>query len=184
LEKIMTIKAQGLGSCGSAANGITISTTTNATPIVATFNAGHGLKDGDRVTITGITGNTGANGDWELKFTAATTAQLLGSVGNGVHGGTAVVAVLCDKTPFLPRYSVEGIVNPRGVGVVTAPVLTMLIEGSDDNSTFASALASGLEAIPAITTAGAFVREVKLQKYMRSRCSAFTSGSADTHLKA
>lgn len=180
----MSLKKQGLGSVGSVANGITISGSTNATPIVVTFNAGHGLKDGDRVTISGITGNTGANGDWELKFTGATTAQLLGSVGNGAHGGAPVVAVLCDKTPFLPRYSVGGIVNPRGTGVTVAPVLTVLIEGSDDNAAFASALASGLEAIPAITTAGAFVREVKLQRYMRSRCSAWTSGSADSHLSS
>jgi hypothetical protein len=74
---IVAIKKQSLGSAGSAARCLTCSTTTNATPIVATFGASHGLKSGDIVALAGITGNTAANGVWQLVFTAATTAQLI-----------------------------------------------------------------------------------------------------------
>lgn len=180
----MSLKTLSLGSVSGVANGITISTSTNATPVVVTLNAGHGLKDGDRIAITGITGNTGANGEWTINMISATTAQLLGSVGNGTHGGTAVVAVLCDVTPHAKAHAAAVIVNARGVGVATAPVMTVIIEGSSDNVTFATALLDGQEAIAAITTAGSVVREVFLQKYMRLRASAYTSGSADAQLLA
>jgi hypothetical protein len=173
----MTIKVLSLGSVGSAAAGILISDGTNATPIVATIGAGHGLKNGDRITISGVTGNTAMNGDWELEFTAATTVKLLGSVGNGTTAGTIAVAVLCDRTPFLPNYSVAGhIGNTSGAAVLVG---TVLIEGSGDNSTFATALATGQEAIPAATAGIGMIREVKLSKYMRFRASAWTSGNGN-----
>lgn len=101
----MSLKQQSLGSAGSAVAGILITSTTNATPIVATITAGHGLKNGDRIAIAGITGNTNANGIWTLGSVTATTAVLLGSVGNAAHGGTAVVGVCMDKTPFMKGHS-------------------------------------------------------------------------------
>lgn len=173
----MTLKVQSLGNVASAAAGILVTGGTNATPIVATITAGHGLKNGDRIVISGVTGLTAMNGEWELEFTAATTAKLLGSVGNGTYGGTAAVAVLCDRTPFLPRYSVAAhIGNTPGAAVFVG---TLLIEGSGDNSTFATALFTGQEAIPAATAGIGMIREVMLAKYMRLRASAYTSGAAN-----
>jgi hypothetical protein len=177
------IRRLGLGRIASAAAGITISTTTNASPVVATFNAGHGLKNGDRVAVTGITGNTGANGEWTLNWLTATTAQLLGSVGNGVHGGTPVVSVICDVTPFMKGHEAVGmIVNTTGVAILAG---TIIIEGSPDNVTFADARVAGSEAVPAgvaATSGIGYMGEFTLQKYMRMRCSAFTSGGADAFL--
>ena len=84
---------RSLGQIGAAVRGIVATGGTNAAPIVATLTAGHGLKNGDRITITGVTGLTAMNGDWTVAAAAATTIALEGSVGNGTFGGTPVIAV-------------------------------------------------------------------------------------------
>jgi hypothetical protein len=79
------------------ATALTITDATNASPIVIT-SASHGLLDGDMCTISGVTGNTAANGDWMADAVAANTFALLdlagaNSTGNGayVSGGTVDV---------------------------------------------------------------------------------------------
>lgn len=174
------MKAQGLGTVVAAAAGVLITGGTNATPIVATITAGHGLKNNDRIAITGVTGLTAMNGEFSLDFASATTAALRGSVGNGAFGGTAVVAVICDTTPFMPKESCVGLIGQAGGAAVF--VGTVLIESSSDNVTFASALAGGEEVIPAASAGQAFAFDVVLAKYMRLRASAFTSGAASCRL--
>lgn len=71
------------------ATSLTISAATNATPIVVTFTT-TGLDNGDMVTITGATGNTGANGDWILTAKSGSDFTLVdmqraNSVGNGAY---------------------------------------------------------------------------------------------------
>ena len=67
----------------------TLTAATNATPIAITI-AGHGYSTGDTVVVTGVGGNTAANGTWEITVTAANTFTLDGSAGNGnrTSGGT------------------------------------------------------------------------------------------------
>lgn len=62
---------------------------TNATPIAITCTA-HGYSTGDTVVITGVAGNTNANGTWEITNTGANTFTLDGSAGNAAYtsGGT------------------------------------------------------------------------------------------------
>jgi hypothetical protein len=69
--------------------GPTGSAYTNATPIVVTTGV-HGLATGASVTITGVGGNTAANGSWSITVLSTTTFSLNGSVGNGTYtsGGT------------------------------------------------------------------------------------------------
>lgn len=71
---------------------LAISAATNATPIVITIPA-HGVPVGDvtTVTVTGVIGNTGANGTWVAEAVTATTLKLRNSVGNGTYtsGGVA-----------------------------------------------------------------------------------------------
>lgn len=183
----MSNKLQSLGTIsGSATSGVTISGATNATPIVVTFGAGHGLKNADRVHISGITGNTGANGEWELKFTGDNTAQLLGSKGNGAYGGTPVVNVVCNVTPFLPRHSAVAVVQ----GNITAG--TIEIEGHPGDESSAGVLdtskwekasvTSNSTVLPA-ATAGSMV-EVKLYKYMRVKAASALTGSGQVTLTA
>jgi hypothetical protein len=72
----------------------TITSSTNATPIVVTTTASHGLVTGDYVMITGHTTNTNANGVWRVGTTpTGTTFQILqidgtNTTGNGVGGAT------------------------------------------------------------------------------------------------
>lgn len=54
----------------------------NATPIVVT-RIGHGLNTGDVVVVTGVTGNTNANGTWDITVINANSFSLDGSSGNG-----------------------------------------------------------------------------------------------------
>jgi hypothetical protein len=51
-------------------------------PIVIT-SAGNGLVTGDRIFITGVQGNTAANGSWTVTVIDANTFSLNGSTGNG-----------------------------------------------------------------------------------------------------
>jgi hypothetical protein len=80
----------------SAAGG-TITAATNAAPIVIT-SAGHNLSTGTLVTISGVTGNTAANGTFQVTVIDANTFSLGGSTGNGayVSGGVWNVAGLYD----------------------------------------------------------------------------------------
>jgi len=78
---------------GIALSPLTVIGATNATPIVITTNAAHGIpvNDVDVVTIAGVGGNTAANGTWIIQALSATTFRLRGSVGNAnfTTGGTA-----------------------------------------------------------------------------------------------
>lgn len=183
----MSLKRRSLGTIsGSNTSGLSVSGATNATPIVATFGAGHGQKNGDRVHISGITGNTGANGEWTLNFTGANTAQLLGSKGNGAYGGTPVVNAICDVTPFMPNHAVVAVVN----GNITAG--TIEIESHDGSESSAGVLdtakwvkasqTSDATVLPT-ATAGS-VAEAKLQKYMRIKAATALTGSGEVNLLA
>lgn len=89
--------------------GVGISAATNATPIVVT--APHGIAVGNVtwVTITGVLGNTGANGTWVGESVGTTTMKLRGSVGTGaytsggsmsIRGTFTKIAELVNLTPI------------------------------------------------------------------------------------
>lgn len=192
----MSIKTRSLGAVSSAARGILITSGTNATPIVATVTAGHRLKNGDRIAIAGVTTLTAMDGEWELSNVGATTATLIGSAGNGAFGGTAVVAVLCDRTPFQPRHSALALIGQPSGAVFVG---TLVLEGADSvdptqfyytNSSgvatagFRDLVPSGEAAIPAATAGQVLGVEVSLAKYMTIRASAYTSGVAIGQLMA
>jgi hypothetical protein len=69
---------------------VQITAATNATPIVITNND-HNLQNGDLVEITGVGGNTAANGIRTVANRTTNTFELAGSVGNGAYtsGGVA-----------------------------------------------------------------------------------------------
>lgn len=62
------------------------------TPIVITTEGNHGYSVGTQVTISGVAGNTAANGGFTISAATATTFTLQGSASNGpyVSGGNAV----------------------------------------------------------------------------------------------
>ena len=124
-------------------------------------------------------------------------ATLEGSAGNGAFAGTAVVAVVCDRTPFQARHS--ALVNIGNTPGQAAFVGTLVLEYADSvdatqfyytNSSgvatagFNSALQSGEIAIPAATAGIGMSLEVSLARYMTCRASAYTSGGANVQIAA
>lgn len=72
---------------GTATTAGSITDTTNAGPIVVT-SPGHGLANGDRITIYGVVGNTNANGVFNVQnVIPGVSFELAGSVGNGIYTG-------------------------------------------------------------------------------------------------
>jgi Ca2+-binding RTX toxin-like protein len=63
-----------------------ITKVSNTGPIIIT-SAGHHLANGRQITITGVTGNTAANGNFTVANVTADTFELLGSNGNGTYTG-------------------------------------------------------------------------------------------------
>lgn len=196
----MSNKITSLGSAGSAVAGILISAATNATPIVLTLAAGHGLKSGDRLAVSGITGNTGANGEWTLGSVGATTATLLGSAGNGTYGGTPRAAVIMDTTPFMDDHSAAMHLGGNLVGTVDIEAYATYADfaaGQNNGGAIAPVVtpslgtnSAGSASTPAKTTITAaatnagFAAEVKLQRYMRMVITAYTSGTGGVFLEA
>lgn len=203
----MSLKGLSLGSAGSATGLLTVSAATNATPIVITLGANHGKKNGDRIAISGITGNTNANGEWTLSSVGATTATLVGSVGNGAFGGTARVATLFDVTPAMKNHSMVLHLWGNGLatlllenfdsyaefaagdnsllGAVPAPVVSPAILGNTNvaaSSASAVTIASS-SLVVAATMAGLMV-EFKPSKYLRATLSAYTSGTLGAVVEA
>lgn len=60
---------------------------TNAAPIVVTIALPHAIVDVGLVEISGVLGNTAANGRWVAEPINSTTLVLRGSVGNGIYAG-------------------------------------------------------------------------------------------------
>lgn len=76
------------------ASPLTIATATAATPVVITTTTPHGLSPGDRVVVSGVTGNAGALGNFAITPTSATTFELDFSVGTGAGTGGTVTPVV------------------------------------------------------------------------------------------
>ena len=66
-------------------NGVAITGATNASPIVISTGSTAGLVNGDVVTISGVQGNTAANGTWTIAGLTGNSFQLVNSAGNGAY---------------------------------------------------------------------------------------------------
>lgn len=73
--------------------GLLINDATNATPIVISTTAAHGLTTGMFVPVAGVLGNTAANGQWLITVVDATHFSLNGSAGNGAYTKDGSVAM-------------------------------------------------------------------------------------------
>lgn len=93
----------------TAAPTFSVSGATNASPIVITTTTNHGLTTGDKVTITGVTGNTAANGTFTITVTGAATFSLDGSTGNGAYtsGGTVYPHIITIKKAIVNEEALE-----------------------------------------------------------------------------
>lgn len=66
--------------------GNVITGASNNAPILIT-SPGHGLQTGEEIRVTGILGNSAANGTFKVSVVDANTFRLDGSIGNGTYGG-------------------------------------------------------------------------------------------------
>jgi hypothetical protein len=80
---------------GMKGGGLNVTAATNAAPIEITTQYDHYLTTGDRVYISGVSGNTNANGYWTVTVTGVRSFQLNGSAGSGAYlsGGTVAILV-------------------------------------------------------------------------------------------
>jgi hypothetical protein len=97
-----TYRIQLVGrTCNS--NNTNISGATNASPIVVTYNS-HNHQNGDSVEITGVGGNTAANGVFTISGVTTNTFILDGSTGNGAYtsGGACqkISSAIIEVNPF------------------------------------------------------------------------------------
>jgi hypothetical protein len=196
----MAVKTKSLGLSANTTQAINISGSTNATPIVVTLTAGHGQVDGSRIAIAGVTGNTNANGIWTLASVGATTATLVGSVGNGTHGGTVRVGVVNDTTPHMRVHTAALVCAGNHVGVVDLEAYASFADfaaGTNNDGAVPPlavvagvANSAGSNSTPAkstLTTAATnpgFIAEARMPLIMRAVPTTATSGTFAASLLA
>jgi hypothetical protein len=78
------------------AGTVNVTSASNASPIVVTANA-HGIQEGDWVFITGVTGNSAANGPHKCINVTTNTVALLGTTGNGAYVSGGVISKAAQK---------------------------------------------------------------------------------------
>lgn len=97
----------------------TITGATNANPISIT-STGHGFSTGDLVVISGVGGNTNANGEYAITVLTANTFTLTGRIGSGSYtANTGSVYALAK--------SANGTVIPSGTGL-TGRILIEIVD--------------------------------------------------------
>ncbi|MEJ7591832.1 MAG: hypothetical protein WKF77_09800 [Planctomycetaceae bacterium] len=74
-------------------------TAASNTADIAITSANHGLKTGDRIRITGVQGNTAANGTFTVTVTSANVFRLKGITGNGAYTVAGSWVSLSDAAP-------------------------------------------------------------------------------------
>lgn len=93
-----------------AIDGISISGATNTNPIVVTTATRNNIRSKNLITITGVTGNTSANGTFYIKVLTPSTFSLYADInllvpvaGNGAYlsGGAIAVVIYKYAKPFL-----------------------------------------------------------------------------------
>ncbi|TXT38965.1 MAG: Cadherin domain-containing protein, partial [Planctomycetota bacterium] len=116
---------------GTAATAGLITDATNAGPIVVT-SAGHGLADGDRITIYGVQGNTNANGVFTVQNATANTFELTGSFGSGIYssGGRWVRTVSLAGLTVLKETDTRYVLNLSTVTLNQGTYIVSLLANS------------------------------------------------------
>lgn len=101
-----------------------LSVTASSTLIKITTNGVHGLSNGDKVIIAGVTGTTEANGYWTITSTGSNEFTLDGSVHTNAHTGGGYIydgvsyAVLCSLSPASPGILVVADIKQVSGGAV------------------------------------------------------------------
>lgn len=119
----------------SNANGQAITITTGSTA---------GLKNGQQITISGVTGQTGINGTWTIAHLTATSFELVGITGNTWDNGgpkgdgapssggswSPANALQFAQTVYDTMQTMSLLVNPKTVASRSASLLAYVIGGN------------------------------------------------------
>jgi len=133
---------------------VAVTAASNSTPIALTTAAPHGLVTGMQVTISGVLGNTAANGTFSVTVTSATAFTLDGSVGTGAYtsGGTVSLPSLAQALNGSAN-DVLAIATALGA---TPPSLTPATQaGTLADVTMLTAIAKALDATSKYSISGA-----------------------------
>lgn len=110
------------------ASTLIVATASNATPIVITTTAAHGLTDGTAVLISGVSGNAPANALSYAKSTGATTFEIYsdaeltsGVAGTGAGTGGMVAATGSPKISLECSQRVAIVLSPDPTPLPTTP---------------------------------------------------------------
>lgn len=158
LAVIGTVGSSGTLQDRLDATSVAITNATNATPIVV--SATNTFVNGQEVYITGVGGNTAANGTWVISSVSGSQFTLNNSIGNGAYtsGGQAFGGM----TTTSPNLSTKTAINGgAGAALTTLPLvaadarsLGAIVVYKDTGSPFTSPLiayidvATGLPIIP------------------------------------
>lgn len=130
---------------GSNSNGllpiyaVAVTAASNATPIVVTTNSDHTLSSGNTVWISGVLGNTAANGKWTVTRIDSTHFRLNGSSGSGSYAsGGAVMPSYPWSTWSVSKIGGSGRIDNDSCVTVSAPSpgLQCTFRVRDDNCGF------------------------------------------------
>lgn len=97
--EIINLEERSVGST------VTISAATNATPIQITTASAHGLSEDAEVTISGVLGNTAANGRWFVSVVSSVQFTLIGSIGNAAYTSGGSVTTSGDRFQIVEQRS-------------------------------------------------------------------------------
>ncbi len=90
----------------AASSAASVTSATNASPIVITSSIEHGLADKQDVTVSGVLGNTAANGTFSIVVVDGIRFSLTGTTGNGTYtsGGSWFNTRFTAKASYMPWY--------------------------------------------------------------------------------
>lgn len=106
----------------------TVANATNTAPIIITTTAPHGLHNYNNVTVSGVAGNTGANGTFFIAVTSTTTFSLQNSTGTGVYTPATGSVVSVQSLQTLVQF---GFNDEQNSIIATGPTRVLI----DNNTT-------------------------------------------------
>ena len=149
---------------------------TNTSPIVIQVASAAMLRTGDTVSISGVTGNTAANGTFPIILTGPTTFQLQGSAGNGNYAGGGTIGGTGNGLVYL--YGSDGgfvaVEHAASAGMLLGCVGNCVV-----NQVAAPSMASNSVPLSVVTvTGGAFVTVADQRSFLTNRGVAAGQGIA------
>lgn len=90
----------GMANTMSVSYSISNTTGAGVSPIVITTTSTHSLASNQQVTISGVNGNTAANGTFQITVISSTTFSLNSTTGNGAYTGGGTVNTTAHAYPI------------------------------------------------------------------------------------